>query len=121
MGKYVDGFVLPLAEKNVAAYRKMSKAASKVFMEHGALEYIEAVGEDLKIKGMRAFGPAAGARAGETVVFSYIVYRSRKHRDTVNKKVMTDPRLAKLCGPGAKVPFDVKRMCYGGFSVMVTG
>ncbi|MDZ4859236.1 MAG: DUF1428 domain-containing protein [Candidatus Hydrogenedentes bacterium] len=115
--KYVDGFVLPVPKKNIQAYLRMSKKAGKIWMEHGALEYRECVGEDLKVKGMAGFPPLMKCKPSETVVFSWIVYKSRKHRDSVNKKVMTDPRLSKM-GPKT-MPFDMKRMVYGGFEVMV--
>lgn len=116
--KYVDGFVIPVPTKNLAAYAAISKKAGKVWMEHGALEYRECSGEDLKIKGMLPFPKMTKAKAGETVVFSWIVYKSRAHRDKVNKKVMADPRLASMMNP-KEMPFDVKRMAYGGFEVFV--
>ena len=117
---YVDGFVVPVPKKNVAAYRRIATKAGKVWREHGALEYRECVGEDLAFKmGMGVpFRRLAKLKAGETVFFSWIVYRSRAHRDAVNKKVMKDPRLAKMMTPGA-MPFDVKRMAYGGFETLV--
>ena len=120
MARYVDGFVLPVPKKNLAAYRRMSQKAGKVWREHGALEYRECVGEDLKVKmGMgAAFPRLVRVRPGETVVFAYIVYKSRAHRDRVNAKVMKDPRIAAAMDP-AKMPFDVKRMAYGGFKVFV--
>jgi uncharacterized protein YbaA (DUF1428 family) len=115
---YVDGFVLPVPKKNLAAYRRISQKAGKVWREHGALEYIEAAGDDLKAKWATLFPKMAKAKPGETVVFSYIVYKSRAHRDRVNKKVMKDPRLAKMMDPKS-MPFDMKRMAYGGFKVFV--
>jgi uncharacterized protein YbaA (DUF1428 family) len=117
MARYVDGFVLPVPKKSVAAYRRIAQRAGRIWREHGALEYRECVGEDLKVKGMTPFPRLARARAGETVVFAWIVYRSRAHRDRVNAKVMKDPRIAKM-GPDA-MPFDAKRMAYGGFQVLV--
>jgi uncharacterized protein YbaA (DUF1428 family) len=117
MARYVDGFVLPVPKKSVAAYRRIAQRAGRIWREHGALEYRECVGEDLKVKGMTPFPRLARARAGETVVFAWIVYRSRAHRDRVNAKVMKDPRIAKT-GPDA-MPFDPKRMAYGGFQVLV--
>lgn len=120
MPGFVDGFVLPIKKKDVPAYRRIAQKAAKVWMEHGALEFRECVGEDLNIKGMLSFPKLAKAKPGETVFFSYIVYRSRRHRDQVNAKVMKDPRLEKMMGPGG-VPFDVKRMAYGGFKVLVEG
>jgi uncharacterized protein YbaA (DUF1428 family) len=118
MARYVDGFVLPLPKKNAEVYRKMARKAAKVWIEHGALEYRECIGEDLKIQGMKTFLDLAGCQRNETVVFAWIVYRSRAHRDKVNAKVMADPRMAAMM-KGKEMPFDVKRMAYGGFDVMV--
>jgi uncharacterized protein YbaA (DUF1428 family) len=115
---YVDGFVLPVPKKNLSAYRRMSAKAGKIWREHGALEYRECSGDDLKVKVGMPFTRMARTKAGETVVFSWIVYKSRKHRDAVNAKVMKDPRLAKMMD-GEAMPFDVKRMGYGGFKVLV--
>jgi uncharacterized protein YbaA (DUF1428 family) len=115
---YVDGFVLPVPRKKLQAYRRLSQKAGKIWREHGAVEYIEAVGDDLKVKGATFFPKMARAKAGETVVFSWIAYKSRAHRNRVNKKVMKDPRLAKMMEPKS-VPFDVKRMAYGGFKIFV--
>ena len=114
---YVDGFVLAVPKKNLAAYRKLSRAAGKVWREHGALEYRECAGDDLAIKMGLPFPKLAKAKPGETVVFSWIVYESRAARDRVNKKVMKDPRITKTMSQ--KMPFDVKRMAYGGFRVIV--
>ncbi len=120
MARYVDGFVLPMPKKNVEAYRKMAAKAGKVWREHGALEYRECVGDDLKFKGMGvSFPRQIKTKPGETVVFSWIVYKSKVHRDAVNKKVMKDPRLAAMMSGEEKMPFDVKRMLYGGFKVIV--
>ena len=118
MPKYVDGFVIPLPKKNVAQYRRIASKACKIWMEHGALDYVECVAEDTSVKGMLSFPRLAKVKANETVVFAWIVYKSRKHRDAVNKKVMADPRISALCGPDS-VPFDCKRMAYGGFDVLV--
>lgn len=115
---YVDGFLLSVPKKNLAAYKKMSKAAGKIWMEHGALEYKETIGDDLKTKGMASFPSMAGSKSNELVVFSWIVYKSKAHRDSVNKKVMADPRLLPMMDP-KKMPFDVKRMAYGGFKSIV--
>jgi uncharacterized protein YbaA (DUF1428 family) len=115
---YVDGFLLPVPKKNLAAYQKMAKAAGKVWMDHGALEYRECVGDDLNIKGMLSFTKQLATKANETVVFSWIVYKSKAHRNAVNKKVMKDPRLNSMMG-GKDMPFDMKRMCYGGFKTIV--
>jgi uncharacterized protein YbaA (DUF1428 family) len=116
MPRYVDGFVIPLPKKNLAAYRRLAEQASKVWREHGALEFRECVGEDLDGKMGQPFRRGARLKPGETVMFSWIVYRSRAHRDRVNAKVMKDPRIASL---PPKMPFDVKRMMYGGFTVLV--
>src|SRR5687768_1297492 len=116
--KYVDGFVLPVPKKNLAAYRRMAQKASKVWRDHGALEYRECVGEDLKVKMGMPFPRGIKVKPGETVVFAYIVYKSRAHRDSVNAKVMKDPRIASMCDP-KNTPFDVDRMLYGGFTTIV--
>jgi uncharacterized protein YbaA (DUF1428 family) len=113
---YVDGFVLPVPRRSLAAYRRMAQKAGRIWQEHGALEYLECVGDDLDVKMGKSFPRQLDLRPGETVVFSWIVYRSRAHRDQVNTKVMNDPRLAT---PGEKMPFDVKRMVYGGFKTLV--
>jgi uncharacterized protein YbaA (DUF1428 family) len=116
---YVDGFVLPVPKKNMAAYRRLAKQACKIWREHGALEYRECVGDDLKVKGgPLPFPRLAKLKPGETVCFSWIVYKSRAHRDRVNAKVMKDPRIAKMMATKAP-PFDCKRMAYGGFKVLV--
>lgn len=114
---YVDGFLLPVPKKNLALYRRMSARAGRVWRKCGALEYRECVGDDLKAKGAVTFPKATKTRAGETVVFSWIVYRSRAHRDTVVKKVMADPGIQKMMTE--KAPFDYRRMAYGGFRVIV--
>lgn len=118
MPRYVDGFVLPVPKKNLAAYRRMSARAGRVWREFGAVEYLECVGDDLETTMGRSFPRGAKARRGETVVFSWIVYKSRAHRDRVNKRVMKDPRIAGMMNDKA-MPFDVKRMMYGGFKVFV--
>ena len=114
---YVDGFVMPMPKKNLAAYRRMAQTAGKVWRQHGALEYRECVGHDLAVKGAKPFPRMAGLKRGETVVFSWIVYKSKAHRDRVNARVMKDPRIRKMMT--APMPFDVKRMSYGGFKVLV--
>jgi uncharacterized protein YbaA (DUF1428 family) len=116
--RYVDGFVLPIPRRHVEAYRRIARKAGKIWREHGALEYRECAGDDLKTKMGVAFPRLARARGGETVFFSWIVYKSRAHRDRVNAKVMKDPRMAKMMDPKA-MPFDYKRMAYGGFKVVV--
>jgi uncharacterized protein YbaA (DUF1428 family) len=114
---YVDGFVLAVPKSKLKAYQKISRAAGKVWREHGALEYRECVGDDLKIKMGFPFPKLAKAKPGEAVVFSWILYPSRTVRDRVNKKVMKDPRITKSMKD--PMPFDVKRMAYGGFKVFV--
>ena len=116
--KYVDGYVLPVPRKNLTAYRRMATKAGKVWREHGALEFFECVGDDLKTKMAASFPRTIKLKPGEMVVFSWIVFKSRAHRDAVNTKVMKDPRLAKMMDMKT-MPFDSKRMVYGGFKVMV--
>jgi uncharacterized protein YbaA (DUF1428 family) len=120
MARYVDGFVLPIPKKNVDAYRRMAKKASKVWLDHGALEYLECVGDDMSTKPMLSFPRGIGSKPGETVVLAWIVYKSRAHRDRVNANVMKDPRIATMM-KGKAMPFDCKRMLYGGFKVIVEG
>jgi uncharacterized protein YbaA (DUF1428 family) len=115
---YVDGFVIPVPRRKLDAYRRISQRAGKVWKEHGALEYRECVGDDLNIKGVKTFPKQIKPKPGETIVFSWILYQSRAHRDRVNAKVMKDPRIAKMMEPGA-MPFDGKRMVYGGFRTIV--
>jgi uncharacterized protein YbaA (DUF1428 family) len=115
---YVDGFVLPVPKKNLQAYRRLAQKASGIWREHGALEYRECVGDDLDVKMGVPFPRRIKLKPGETVVFSWIVYKSRAHRDRVNAKVMKDPRVTSMCDP-KDMPFDVKRMVYGGFKVLV--
>ena len=116
--KYVDGFVLPVPKKKVAAYKRMAQTAGKVWREHGALDYIECIADDVKPGKLTSFPQSVKLKSGETVVFAYIVYKSRAHRDRVNAKVMKDPRLTKMMDPKA-MPFDAKRMIYGGFKTLV--
>ncbi|MGD9868244.1 MAG: DUF1428 domain-containing protein [Hyphomicrobiales bacterium] len=114
---YVDGFIVPVPKKNLAAYRKLARLAGKVWKDHGALEYRECVADDVKKGKYTSFPQSVKLKKDETVVFAWIVYKSRKQRDSVNKKVMADPRLASM---GMKdVPFDGKRMIYGGFKIAV--
>jgi uncharacterized protein YbaA (DUF1428 family) len=115
---YVDGFVLPVPRRNVQGYVRMARRAGKVWRDHGALEYRECAGDDLKTQMGMPFPRTARAKPGETVFFSWIVYRSRAHRDRVNARVMKDPRMAKMMDT-KKMPFDLKRMAYGGFKVLV--
>jgi uncharacterized protein YbaA (DUF1428 family) len=116
--RYVDGFVLPVPEKNLKLYRNIAQKAGKIWKEHGALEYIEAVGDDLENKWGISFTKVAKLKPGEVPFFSFIVYKSRADRDRVNKKVMSDPRMQKMMD-GGPMPFEIKRMVYGGFKVLV--
>lgn len=117
-GRYVDGFVLCVPKRKIDAYRRMARLAGRVWMDHGALEYREAGGDDLKVPFGVPFPKLARAKPSETVFFSWIVYRSRSDRDRVNAKVMKDPRLARMMEKPGMI-FDVKRMAYGGFKVLV--
>jgi uncharacterized protein YbaA (DUF1428 family) len=114
---YVDGFVLAVPKKKVQAYRRMAQQAAKVWRKYGALEFRECVGDDLNTKMGVPFTRMAKLKRGETVFFSYIVYKSRAHRDRVNAKVMKDPSMKNM--DMKDMPFDVKRMAYGGFKVLV--
>jgi len=118
MARYVDGFVVPVPKKNLQAYRRMSRKCGKVWKEHGALEYIECVADDVKPGKYTSFPQAVKLKPDETVVFSWIVYSSRTQRDRVNAKVMKDPRLASMMA-GKDMPFDGKRLVYGGFKAIV--
>lgn len=115
---YVDGFVVPVPKKNLAAYRRMARQAARIWREHGALEYRECIADDVKPGKLTSFPQSVKLEPGETVAFSWIVYRSRAHRDRVNAKVMKDPRVLAMMDP-EKMPFDGKRMIYGGFQVIV--
>ena len=116
--RYVDGFVVAVPEKNLKVYRTIAAKAGKIWKEHGALEYVEALGDDLDVKFGLPFSKLAKLKPGETVLFSFIVYKSRADRDKVNATVMSDPRMDKLMKKGP-MPFDVKRMAYGGFKTLV--
>jgi uncharacterized protein YbaA (DUF1428 family) len=118
MPQYVDGFLLPVPRNKLAAYRRIARKAGRVWREHGAVEYRECVGDDLKVKWGVPFTRLVKVKSGETVVFSWIVYKSRAHRDRVNARVMKDPRLATMMDPKS-MPFDIKRMAYGGFKILV--
>jgi uncharacterized protein YbaA (DUF1428 family) len=115
---YVDGFVLPVPKKKMAAYRSLAKKAGKIWREHGALDYKECVADDVKPGKLTSFPQSVKLKAGETVVFAYIVYKSRAHRDRVNAKVFKDPRMAAM-GEPKDMPFDARRMIWGGFKVLV--
>ena len=118
MAQYVDGFAIPIPKRNAAAYRRIARTAGKVWREHGALDYVECIADDVKPGKHTSFPQAVKLKAGEAVWFSWITYKSRRHRDQVNAKVMKDPRLARMMNPAA-MPFDGKRMIFGGFKVMV--
>ncbi len=115
---YVDGFVLPVPKRRLADYRRLARLAGKVWCDHGALAYVECVADDVKPGKLTSFPQSVKLKRGETVVFSWIVYRSRRQRDAINAKVMKDPRLAKYMDPKA-MPFDGKRMIWGGFKPVV--
>lgn len=116
---YVDGYVVPVPKKSLQAYRRMAERASEVWMEHGALDYKECVADDVKPGKVTSFPQSVKLKAGETVVFAYVVFKSRAHRDKVNKKVMSDPRLNEMCDID-NMPFDGMRMFWGGFKVLVS-
>ena len=115
---YVDGFVVPVPKKNLKKYLTIAKKAGRVWKDHGALDYIEAIADDVKPGKWTSFPQSVKLKKNETVIFSYIVYKSRSHRDRVMKKVMSDPRLAKMMDP-KKMPFDGKRMIWGGFKAAI--
>ena len=118
MANYVDGFVMPVPRKNLDAYRRMARRAGKVWRDHGALEYRECIADDVKVGKYTSFPRSVKLKRGEVAWFSWIVFKSRRHRDAVNAKVMKDPRLADMMDP-KNMPFDGKRMIYGGFEVVV--
>ncbi len=118
MATYVDGFVVPVPKNKVKAYVAMARKASKVWMDYGALDYKECIADDVKVGKRTSFPRSVKMKRGETVVFSYIVYKSRKQRDAVMGKVMKDPRIAKMMDP-KKMPFDARRMFWGGFKTVV--
>ena len=115
---YVDGFVLPIQKRNLGKYTKIAKKACEIWMDHGALDYKECVGDDLKIECVFPFSKLARLRKGEVVVFAFITYKSRAHRDAVNKKVFKDPRIHEM-GCSGPMPFDMKRMSCAGFKTIV--
>jgi len=118
MSHYVDGFVLPVPKKKLEAYRRMARKAGKIWREHGALAYRECAADDVKMGKLTSFPQAVKLKPGEIVVFSWVVYPSRKQRDRILAKVMKDPRLADMMDPKS-MPFDMKRMIYGGFKTIV--
>ena len=115
---YIDGFVFPIPNKNMAAYKRMATKTGKIWREHGALDYRVCVGDDVSVGKRTSFPRSVKLKKGEVVVFSYTVFKSRKHRDAVNAKVFKDKRLARMMDP-KKMPFDAKRMIYGGFKPFV--
>ena len=115
---YIDGFLIAVPKKNVDAYSKISRKAGKIWREFGALDYREAVADDVEMGKVTSFPRAVKMKPDETVIFAYILYKSRKDRDRINKKVMADPRMAKMMTPDA-MPFDGKRMIFGGFKTIV--
>ena len=117
MARYVDGFVIPVPNGQVAAYRRLARKAGKIWMEYGALQYVECVADDVKPGKLTSFPQSVKLKPGETVIFAWIVYGSRAQRDRINTKVMADPRLAGMSMEN--VPFDVKRMIFGGFKAIV--
>jgi uncharacterized protein YbaA (DUF1428 family) len=118
MARYVDGFVLPIPKRSVERYRRIARKAGRIWREHGALEYVECVADDVKPGKLTSFPQSVKLKAGEVVWFSWIAFKSRRHRDRVNAKVMNDPRIATMMGPDS-MPFDGKRMIYGGFRARV--
>lgn len=121
MSKYIDGFLIPVPKANLNEYKRVAALAAEVWKEHGALEYIEAAGDDFPVcgDGGKPAPELIGASGEETIIFSYIVYESREHRDAVNAKIMADPRMQEIC-PAVNGVFDFKRMIYGGFQVIVS-
>ena len=115
---YVDGFIVPVPKANVEAYRRMSEKCGAIWREYGALEYRECIGEDVKPGKLTSFPQSVNLEEGETVFFSWIVYESRARRDEVNENVMKDPRMTAMMNP-ADMPFDGKRLVYGGFEMMI--
>lgn len=118
MPEYVDGFVLVVPKKRLAEYKKMASAAKKIWIEYGALDYRECAGEDMNVKIGLPFHKLTKAKPSEAVIFAWITYKSKKHRVAVNKKVMADKRIEKMCDPD-NPPFDMKRFSYGGFQTLV--
>ena len=115
---YVDGYVVPVPKKKLKAYRQLAQKASKIWRKHGALDYVEAAADDVKLGKWTSFPQSVKLKPSETVVFAYVVFKSRAHRDKVNAKVMNDPALKDMCDP-KNLPFDGKRMFWGGFKILV--
>jgi uncharacterized protein YbaA (DUF1428 family) len=118
MSRYIDGFVIPLAKDRIDDYRRTAEMASRIWKEHGALEYWECVGDDLATEGMRSFTQLANAGPDETVIFAWVVFESREHRDQANQKIMADPRMQEFMSTHTPL-FDFQRMAYGGFNQLV--
>ena len=118
MSKYIDGFVIPIKKANLEAYRVVAEKCAAIWKEHGALEYIEAAGDDMEAKGMTSFPQLAHCAEDETVVFAWVVFASREARDAANAKIHADPRMKEICGSGPAA-FDYQRMAYGGFRTIV--
>ena len=118
MAKYIDGFLLPIQAGNIEKYREIAQTAGEVWKEHGALEYIEAVGDDFEAEKMISFKKSADAKEGETVILAFIVFESKEERDRINALVMADKRLQEMCSPDDQT-FDYTRMAYGGFKAIV--
>lgn len=118
MARYIDGFVVPIPTDRIAQYRSLARKAGKIWREHGALEFIECIADDVKPGKLTSFPQSVKLKPGEVVAFSWIAFKSRKHRDSVNAKVMSDPRLAGMMD-AEDLPFDAKRMIFGGFKTLV--
>ncbi len=118
MSQYIDGFVIPVPKNKIAAYRRLARRAAKMWKDHGALDFRESVGDDLAVTGMTPFGRFAKTKPGEPVVFSWVIFKSRKHRDQANARLMKDPRMAALGEASSKI-IDCKRIAYGGFNTLV--
>lgn len=118
--RYVDGYIIPIPKKNVKFYVGIAKKASRIWMEHGALEYYESVGDDLDVSWGTPFPKMFKLKASETIIFAWITYKNKTHRDKVNAKVMQDPRISAMIDE-SKMPFDAKRMLMGGFKIVVKG
>ena len=118
MAHYVDGYVVPIPKRKLKTYQKIAQKASKVWLDHGALDYRECAIDDTEIKPTLPFARGIRSKPGETIVFAYVVFKSRAHRDKVNAKVMKDPRVSEMCDP-KDMPFDCQRMLYGGFQTIV--
>jgi uncharacterized protein YbaA (DUF1428 family) len=118
MAHYVDGYVVPVPKKKIKQYQRIAQKAGKIWREHGALDYRECAADDLNVEYCMPFTRGIKSKPGETIVFSFVIFKSRAHRDKVNAKVMKDPRISEMCEP-KDMPFDCKRMLYGGFKTIV--